>query len=293
MNNICPVSVVIPTWRRRKQLSKTLKVICSCSPSPAEILVHIDADDTETFSWLTENFPEVRVLQSAFRIGPGGGRNKLIPEAQYPIVEIFDDDCYPVVFDYFLRLIFCFERYPEISVLASKIIELTEPVIEAHRSIGLSSHFGGGGVAYRQEDFIASKGYIPLAVAYGIEEVDLCIRFIAMNKKIFFSPWLRVFHNSNFAHHQTRPVVSASISNLALLVFLRYPKRYWIYGTLQVINRIVWLMRAKRFSGIGRGLVQIPLYLWRHKHLRQPVSSESLQIYFNIRKSDRILQPIT
>ena len=292
MNNPCLISVIIPTWRRKRQLLETLIKIQACYPCPAEILVHVDAGDEETEPWLCKSFPNVRVLKSSSRVGPGGGRNKLILSANHPIIASFDDDSYPFDIDYFARLGFCFDHYPDISILASQIIEPDKPIVEARKLIGLASYFVGCGVAYRREDFLASKGYIPLAAAYGMEEVELCIRFFDEKKHIYFSPWLRVFHNTTFAHHNSHTVTSASICNLALLAFLRYPKRYWIYGGLQVLNRIIWLMRAKRFSGIGKGIVQIPYHLWEHKQLRQPVSIESLQDYFRVRESVQNLMPL-
>ena len=50
-------------------------------------------------------------------------------------------------------------------------------------------------------DFLNSEGYVPLVVAYGMEEVDLCMRLTNKGKKIYFSPWLRIFHDTELAHH--------------------------------------------------------------------------------------------
>lgn len=292
MTKSCPISVVIPTWQRKKQLSETLAKILVCYPCPAEILVHVDAGDNETTPWLMENFPTIRVLESKYRVGPGGGRNRLIAAAKYPIVASFDDDSYPLDTDYFERLVLCFEHYPEISVLASRIIEKNDPLVKPSALIGATTHFGGGGVSYRREDFLESQGYVPLAIAYGMEEVDLCLRFFDMGKRIYFSPWLRVFHNSELTHHSSAAVTAASIQNLALLIFLRYPKRYWFYGALQILNRVVWLAKVRRYAGIPKGIIQIPIYCWRYTYLRQPVSPVALKQFFRLRKSTNSVEPL-
>ena len=66
-------------------------------PSPQEILVHIDAGDDTTETLLKEFFsPRVRWIQSSTRQGPGGGRNRLIREAKYPLIASFDDDSWPL-----------------------------------------------------------------------------------------------------------------------------------------------------------------------------------------------------
>ena len=288
----CPVSVGIPTWRRTQRLLTTLDKIRACQPGPGEILIHVDAGDQETAPLVRKRLPSVRVLESSRRMGPGGGRNKLIAAAKYPIVASFDDDSYPLDTDYFERLSVLFDRYPDASVIASEIIEHDQPIREAQRFIGVTSNFGAGGVAYRREDFLATDGYLPLAIAYGMEEVDLCIRLYDLGKRIYFSPWLRVFHDTTLSRHRTAPITAASTSNLALLVFLRYPKQFWIYGALQVLNRVVWLIRARRFAGIGRGICQIPAHLWVHRHLREPVSSATLKGFLRLRKETNTLRPI-
>jgi GT2 family glycosyltransferase len=279
----CPVSVVIPTRKRIRRLSSTLRRILECRPPPGEILVHVDGDDSETAAWLRQTHPEIRVLESPQRIGPGGGRNRLITSARHSIVASFDDDSYPLDADYFHRVQAVFHEFPDASVIAGHIVERNEQAQDAKTLIGSTAHFGGGGAVYRREDFVATSGYLAIPVAYGIEEVDLCLRMFHFEKRIYYCPWLRVFHDSDLSHHASTTVTSASISNLALLIYVRYPKRYWAYGILQVLNRIWWLVRMKRISGIGRGVIQIPGSIWNFRRQRDPVSAASIRRFFRAR----------
>lgn len=281
----CPVSVAIPTYRRMAQLGDTLARIQSCDPAPAEIIVHVDAGDEDTGSYLAAAFPDVRVLSSSVRAGPGGGRNKLVAAASHELVASFDDDSYPLDGDYFARVCRLFAMLPDVAVIASRITDKGNPIADARAEVGPTVHFGGGGVAYRRADFIASGGYVALAVAYGMEEVDLCIRLIAMGKKIHATRWLRVFHDNDLSGHAAAPVTSASIANLALLVFLRYPLRFWPYGALQVANRIAWLLKMGRVSGVATGIARIPGHLWRHRGLRAPVSPSALSLFLRARRA--------
>jgi len=286
------ISAVIPTYRRPGQLSETLRHLVSCHPPPDELIIHVDAGDAETAGIVREAFPQVRVLTSTERMGPGGGRNKLVTAASHDLVASFDDDSYPLDKDYFARVKAIFDAFPDAAAVGSTITDKGNAIADARQEIGPTVHFGGGGVTYRRSDFLATGGYVPLPVAYGMEEVDLCLRLTAAGKKIYFSPWLRVFHDNDLGHHATPAVTAGSIANLALLVFLRYPLRFWPHGAMQVFNRIVWLLRVGRFSGVVSGIAHIPVHLWRHRDLRGPVCVAGIKTFLRMRRLRVPLRPL-
>ena len=286
------VSAVIPTYRRASQLSQTLRRLAACRPPPDELLVHVDAGDDETAEFLRTSFPEVKVLSSSERMGPGGGRNKLVAAAAHDLVASFDDDSYPMDEDYFRRVRALFDAFPDAAAIAAAITDKGKAIADARPEIGPTVHFGGGGVTYRRRDFLETGGYVALAVAYGMEEVDLCLRLTGAGKTIYFSPWLRVFHDNDLGHHASAAVTAASIANLALLVFLRYPVRFWPYGAMQVLNRIAWLVKVRRLAGIGTGIARIPMHLWRHRGLRLPVSAEAARSFLRTRRLPVRLRPL-
>jgi len=125
-----------------------------------------------------------------------------------------------------------------------------------------------------------------------MEEVDLGLRLTDAQRPIYVCHWLRVLHDTDLAHHASARVTSGSIANIALLVFLRYPPAYWPYGVLQLANRIVWLVRARRFAGIASGLARIPRHLWQHRALRRPVSREGLSRFLRLRRAPAPSEPI-
>ena len=149
----------------------------------------------------------------------------------------------------------------------------------------MSASFAAGGVVLCRSDFLAVGGFVPLAVAYGMEEEDLSLRLINRGKTVLTSPWLRIFHDTDLSHHRAARVTSGSIANLALLAWLRYPLAYWPYGGLQVLNRVVWCLRVGRIAGIVQGLASIPAHVGRHRHLRQPVSRQTMRLRFAARAS--------
>ncbi|HEU0252281.1 MAG TPA: glycosyltransferase, partial [Pyrinomonadaceae bacterium] len=113
------ISAIVTAYERVEQTLATLKVIHSCQPSPDEVLVHVDANQVECERAVREAFPNVRIMLSSDRVGPGGGRNKLVEAAQFELVASFDDDSYPIDSDYFSRASELCERFPEASVICA------------------------------------------------------------------------------------------------------------------------------------------------------------------------------
>lgn len=284
MSEICPITVGIPSYRRLDKLPIALEKILNCNPQPDEIIIHVDGNDTATENWIQINFPKIKILKSETLIGPGGGRNKIIREAKHSIIASFDDDSYPIDSDYFARLIYLFEKFPEAGVIGASVFNLTETIDPDTLAAFWAADFIGCGCAYRKEVFLKTSGYLSLPLAYGMEETDLSLRLHAMGWKILSSSWLRVFHDTELKHHEEPHVTAASIANQALLAYLRYPVSLWGLGIGQCISRILWLIKHKRYQGIIEGITGIPSLLWNNKKQRRIVTSRSIFSYLKLRK---------
>ncbi len=271
-----PVSVIIPTWRRLDCLQKTIQELEECSPAPAEILVHVDAGDDQTAPWLHKHASQVRVLESEERMGPGGGRNRLLDESSQPYIASFDDDSYPLDADYFTQVIKTFEENPEAGVLSATVTSRGEAIPESRDETVQTASFVGAGCAYRRDAWKDTAGYLPLPLAYGMEEVDLSLQLIDEGWSILRDRRLRVFHDTDLSHHTDPDTVAATIANRALLGYLRYPIAGWGLALAQFVNRIWWSIRAGRTEGIWKGICHTPAHLWRYRHLRDPVSWATL-----------------
>jgi GT2 family glycosyltransferase len=283
--NTCNVTVIIPTYKRPQDLLTALKQITACDPAPAQIIVHIDGDDAVTETAIQNSpFQQVQILHSSMQVGPGGGRNRAIVAAQHEIIASFDDDSYPIDSDYFARLIHLFATFPEAAVIGTTIYHQNEPIQLDQPEAAWTANFVGCGCAYRKSAFMQTTGYLPLVVAYDMEEVDLSLRLHDMGWRILHSAWLRVLHDTALEHHQNPKITAASITNRALLAYLRYPPRFWGFGIVQCLNRMIWLIQHQRFAGILAGLLNIPKTLYQHRHQRQTVSAQSLQSYLYLRR---------
>lgn len=273
------ISAIIPASCRTDALVKTLGRILNCDPRPAEILVHLDGNHPDVRKAVQSSFPAVRLLSSTSIQGPGGSRNILLREARHEWVANFDDDSFPESSDYFARVIGMIEAHPTAAVLSSagpsNSPEETAPMEVAWAS--------GCGCVYRKSWFEKTGGFVPLPIAYCMEEVDLGLRIHAMGGKIILDPCLRVIHDKPYATHVEPTVNAAILANTALFAFLRYPVWLWPLGAIQLVTRIRFLISKRWTKGIVSGLAQIPSHLWRHRRYRNPLPSRLIRSWFQLR----------
>ena len=279
------ISAIVTAYERIEQTLATLRIIQSCTPPPDEVLVHVDANRRDCEEAIREAFPTVRVLRSEEQVGPGGGRNKLVDAARFEFVASFDDDSYPIDSDYFARAAKLFEQFPDAVVLCAALYHVGEAIGLDDRRAEWTADFSGGACIYRREAFLDAGGYVPLPVAYGMEEVDLAIRLHSHGHRVLTTRWLRVFHNTDLQRHAEPHVTAGSIANLALLAYLRYPVSLWGIGVGQCANRLLWLLRHGRARGILKGVTMIPAHLRANHQYRLPVSKGAVRSYLALRRS--------
>ena len=279
------ISAIVTAYERIEQTLATLKVIQSCTPAPDEILVHVDDNRLECAGAIRAAFPDVRVLLSHERVGPGGGRNKLLAAAGHDLVASFDDDSYPIDSDYFARVRDLFAKHEDASVICAALYHRGETIALDDRRAEWTADFCGGACVFRRRAFLAAGGYVPLPVAYGMEEVDLALRLHARGGRILTSSWLRVFHDTDLQRHGNPRVTAGSIANVALLAYLRYPVSLWIVGFGQCVNRVVWLLRHGRRRGIWTGMTMIPAHLRAHREYRLPLAFREVKSYLALRRA--------
>lgn len=279
------ISAIVTAYERIDQTLNTLRIIESCDPRPAEVLVHVDANRTDCEMAIRHAFPHVRVLVSSERVGPGGGRNKLVEAAAHELIASFDDDSYPIDADYFARVVQLFRQFPAASIVGAALYHIGETVSLDKREAQWTADYVGGACVFRRQSFLDAGGYVPLPVAYGMEEVDLALRLHSRGGKILSTSWLRVFHDTDLQHHAEPHVTAGSIANLALLAYLRYPVSLWSIGLWQCANRVLWLLRHGRHRGIVRGVTMIPGHLRANQRFRLTVSSRAVRSYLALRRA--------
>ena len=258
---------------------RVLERILICDPRPSEILVHIDSSDGTLERKLNEEFPNVRVLTSSIRVGPGGGRHKCLHACTTPYAVSFDDDSYPIDRDFFSHIERLFLLHASVAIFAAKIWHRGEPQPHLDKMLRPLPSYVGCGYAIRTAVYREMRGYLPRPVTYGIEENHVSLQLFAAGWRICESGELRVFHDTDLKHHETPEITSGSIMNVGLFAFLHYPVSGWGWGLLQLANKIAYCIRRGRIRGIFSGIISIPRECYQNRQFRNPVPFRTMRRY--------------
>jgi GT2 family glycosyltransferase len=284
-SDTCPVTAIVPACRRRDKLLETLRRIRDCRPAPTEILVHVDGGDPEIVTALQNFDPSIRVLTSEPLLGPGGSRNVLIAAAQCELVANFDDDSFPAFPDYFARVLGLAERFPN-AAMFSAASHAKEWQIMKFQQIAVPS---GCGCVFRRSWFQRTQGFVPLPVAYNMEEVDIGLQLHALGGMIVHDPLLRVVHDHVLVQVLDSNTNAHVLANTALFAYLRYPAWLWPVGVYSVCCHVAKLLSWGWTAGLLAGLRLIPSYLQQYKKYRYEVSSPTILSWLLLKRWPRNL----
>jgi GT2 family glycosyltransferase len=288
MKTTAPITVIIPTYNRGMRVLSVLEKIRRCDPAPVAIIIHIDLSDGRLEAELKERFPDVAVLTSPVRLGPGGGRHRCLLECKTPFAVSFDDDSYPVDSEFFATVERLFLEHPRAALLEANVWHRNEPELPRMTSLMPIPSYIGCGYAIRLDAYRQTRGYLNRPVPYGMEELDLSLQLFVSGCQMMRAGELRVFHDTDLKHHLSTEITSGSIMNVALYAFLHYPMMASGLGVLQLGNKVAYCLRTGRIGGIIPGLLQIPADCWRNRRYRKPVPWEILRRYVRFRRTGHL-----
>lgn len=278
---------MIPACQRVDALLKTLRHIQSCVPAPAEILVHVDGASEAVLTELRQQHPDIRVLTSETLLGPGGSRNRLVAAASHELVANFDDDSFPDQPDYFARVMQTAALFPDAAMISAASQESEKQMPGCH-VIAVAS---GCGCVFRKSWFQRTHGFVPLPVAYGMEEVDISLQLHALGGRIIHDPGLHVKHDKLPPTEVNAELNAQVIANFALLPYLRYPCLFWPVGLWQVLRRCLYMVARGWTAGTLQGLQRIPDHLRRHRNYVGRVKARHLVSWLWLRLSSKAVSP--
>src|SRR5262249_13205476 len=143
-NPVSLITAIVTAYERDEQTVSTLRRILSCDPPPDEIIVHVDGIGRSCEKEIRKAFPDINVVTSETRLGPGGARNKLIATARYNLVASFDDDSYPLDVDYFKRAKTICDRFPNAAIVTAALYHRGEVIEQDTLSARWTADFSGG-----------------------------------------------------------------------------------------------------------------------------------------------------
>ena len=276
-----PISVAVPAYLRLEQLRVTLSRLMSCDPLPMEILVHLDGNDKKLRDLVEEEFPSVRLLHSNELIGPGGARNRLMREARCSWVAHFDDDSFPADGDFFARAWKLILQHPDSAVFAATILP-----VETLDSQGLwlQAHYVGCGHLMSRDWFLRTLGYLPVPIAYNLEEVDVSLQLHELGGLCLQSGDLRVYHDHPVPLRETEDTQVAMMINTVLFPLIRYPLPLLLQAVGSVLRRLLRLALKGEWRVIGRFLWALPAAIRHYLPLRAPVRTSTAWSWLLMRR---------
>jgi GT2 family glycosyltransferase len=281
----CQISCSIPPPARLEPLLTTLRRIQDCNPVPNEIVVHVDGGNEEIVAAVRGFNPAIRILTSSSLLGPGGSRNCLVTAAKHELVANFDDDSFPAQADYFARVLRLAERFPD-AAMFSAASHAKEWESLQFQQIALPS---GCGCVFRKSWFERVPGFVPVPVAYNMEEVDIGLQLHAVNGMIVHDPLLRVVHDRIPDPQISTDTNARILANTALFPYLRFPIWFWPLGVWSVCRRLQWMMQQDWTKGLRQGLQMIPGYLRQYRAYRRAVSSLTLLSWLKLKRRPKDL----
>jgi GT2 family glycosyltransferase len=274
-------SAIVPTHARFDLLARTLDRLLACEPAPDEILVHVDAGNAVLRDAVTAHYPQVRCLFAETRLGPGGARNRLLAAATHDWVASFDDDSYPAQGDWFARAAELVRAFPGVAVFSAASHAPEWASLQLRRI----AVFSGCGCIFHKPWFLRTCGFVPLAVAYGMEEVDLSLQLHALGGRIIHDPLLRVNHEP--APDRPAPgqrTAELGLVNTLMLPWLRYPVALWPVGLLQGFSKIRWMLAHGQGGSVLPGLRLVPDLLLEHRAQVRRVPVRCLLSWLRLRR---------
>jgi len=265
-----------------------LEKVRLCDPGPVATIIHIDQSDGRLEAELKERFPDVDILTSSVRRGPGGGRHRCLFACKTPFAVSFDDDSYPVDTDFFATVERLFVEHPRTALLEANVRHRNEPELPRGTSLTPIPSYMGCGYAIRLDVYRQMRGHLDRPVPYGIEELDLSLQLFVSGCQMMRAGELRVFHDTDLKHHHSNEITSGSITNVALYAFLHYPMMASGLAMLQLGNKVADCLRRGRIGGIIPGLLRIPADCWRNRMYRKPVPWKTLQRYARFCRTGRL-----
>lgn len=283
------ISAAIPACRRISQLRSTLERLDACRPAPAEIMVHLDGNDSGLRTLVETEFPKVRLLYSDCLIGPGGARNKMMQAAGYPWVAHFDDDSFPQDLSYFETASDLISKFPDVAVFCATIRPME---VAVSSGFWLQAYYPGCGHLMSREWFNKTNGYQQRPIAYNLEEVDVSIQLFDLGGWCLQSGKLRVFHDHVPAKREDAKTQTETMINTVVFPLLRFPLLLLPQAFGSVCRRMFRLILLGEWGVIKGVLMRLPTAVRRYLPLRAPVRFSTAWNWLLLRRRPVLVKPV-
>jgi GT2 family glycosyltransferase len=293
------VSVVIPAYRRRDSVLQLLADVYSQVGTTYEVIVVDDHCPDNTASAVSERFPQTVVLRSEVNCGPAVSRNRGIRQARGAIMIGFDSDVTLGDPTLLRRVVDAFERLPEASALAFRILSADGQSEDAPRwwhplplaqyagRSFVTHYFSGTGYAIRR-DAVLAAGLFPELLFMHYEEVELAFRILDNGGSIVYCPDLTVRHHAHPVSRRGEIQMFYKPRNQILVALACYPwQRAVVYLAPRLAYNFVQATAHRHVSAFGRALTSAWKLAPQILSTRQPLKASTWRRIADMRRGCR------
>lgn len=281
------LSLIIPTWNGRELLEEFLPSIaeaCRCYAGPTEIVVVDDGSTDRTQEFLTQKFPDIRVLRLPQNRGYGYASNYGIEQCRHDWVVLLNNDVF--VKKDFLRYLPPHFNEEDVFAVRIRVFRLKDkealengslrpatpwirgevkngficvpspdscPLEEAPDQGRYVFSVGAGAFAVSKKKWLQLGGFDDLFAPFYSEETDLAYRALKRGFKIIYEPRSQVYHREG-----SRTV--------------RRAKKSWYIELVGERNRYFFMWKNMTDPRLlGEHILTIPLRFLRNLFMGKPV----------------------
>lgn len=312
------VSIIILNLNGRLHLKKCLESLAQIDYPNYEIILVDQGSNDDSIKFVKENYPQVKIIQSAENLGFAKGNNLGCQNAKGEYLLFLNNDT-AVKADFLSILVEEAEKNPQIGALSPQILQLNAPtrldcVGAFLTNSGFLYHFGFGKKAnnpkyqeklaifsvkgaafFCRQSALQKTGLFDEDFFLYFEETDLCHRLWLCGFQIFYLPKSQVWHwgaatsqnfnNSFLQFHSFKNRILSLIKNLGVWELLKILP---LHLFLCQVTALGWLI-VKRDLGLYFAIEKA--FVWNFLNLSKTLKKRK-RIQKEIRQvSDRLLMP--
>jgi GT2 family glycosyltransferase len=282
---------VIPNYNGKHLLEKNLPAVIASLKGRAltEIIVVDDASSDGTADWLTEEYPEVKIIRNNNNLRFGRSCNRGVSQAKGDIVVLLNNDVNPRS-DFLSSVIphFADEKifavgFGEINSVNGKIISGGRGVSKFERGLVIhwrpkdqnsqsATWLSGGSMAFNKSIWDRLGGFDELFRPAYEEDRDLCWQALKSGYKIVFEPKAIVehFHEStNLKLFGKTKISLYSLKNQLLFVWKNISSPGYLF------NHLIWFPYHLILTTIRTRGVFLAAFFWALIQLPEALASRS------------------
>ncbi len=279
------VSVAILTWNRIEHVVKAINSVLAQDYHPIEIVVVDSASNDGTFDYISQNYPQVKIVRLHRNLGCPEGRNVALANCSGEIIYSLDDDGW-LASDTVSICVDRFKQHPDAGVVACQIVAPDDDVSREGED-DWHYTFSGGASAIRKR-VLETAGYYPSDFFRQAEEGDLALRMFEYGYRILRCPAAIMYHERSPINRNDKLFLYYNCRNELFTVLRLYPLKYVFPAMIQKV--VTWnylgLRRSAFFysiAGVISAFVRLPILL----RMRKPVVHDVVIKLWSMKKSAR------